>query len=138
METTRHEARIHALDRALAPGSETILLGHALEAIRSSPDPDADLAWWVGAYRLYAWAEPRGDDVLDRVLHSGDDLTGWIPPTPTPEDIREWRIAESLTQVQAAQIAGVGARAWQRWEGGERPIPESLRDVLAHRWGSAP
>jgi DNA-binding transcriptional regulator YiaG len=73
---------------------------------------------------------------MARALARGESLPE--PVALRPEDIREWRIAESLTQVQAAKIAGVGARAWQRWEGGERPIPESLRDVLAHRWGSAP
>lgn len=148
--TARHEARIHELDRALAPGSETALLGDALGSIRRSPDPDADLAWWVGAYRMLEWATNNperwardvGGDTWgspdEQILTSGDDYTGWTPPAPTPADLRAWREAEGLTQERAAKLAGVELRAWQRYESGERSVPQWLADTLRQRWGSAP
>ena len=150
MDTTRHEARIHEMDRALAPGSETALLGDALHSIRGATDPDADLAWWIGAYRMYewalrypeAWAEQVGrgvwDDPGEQVLHAGDDWTGWTPPPPTPDDLRAWRKREGLTQERAGKLAGVRRLAWVRWELSARPVPQWLRDTLMQRWGSAP
>jgi transcriptional regulator with XRE-family HTH domain len=56
----------------------------------------------------------------------------------TPDTLRAWREQEGLTQAAAAEIAGVATRTWQRWEAGEREIHPWLRDVLAHRHGSAP
>lgn len=147
---TSHEARIYELDRALAPGSETALLGDAMHSLRTSADPAAEMAWWVGAYRLYGWAlanperwardvgREAWDSPSEQVLHAGDDWTGWTPPAPTPEDLRSWREREQLTQTRAATIAGVDLRAWQRWESGERAVPQWLADVLIRRWGTAP
>lgn len=98
MDTTRHEARIRELDRELAPGSETSLLGAALDGIRHSGNPDADLASWVGAYRMYAWAlthPERWDRHVglgvwesadEMILESGDDWTGWDPPADNGDD----------------------------------------------------
>lgn len=150
MDTTRHEARIHELDRELAPGSETSLLGAALDGIRHSDNPDADLASWVGAYRMYAWAlthPERWDRHVglgvwesadEMILESGDDWTGWSPPAATPDELRNWRESEGLTQTRAAQLAGVDLRAWQRWESGDRAVPQWLGDTLSARWGSCP
>lgn len=135
------EARIHEMDRALAPGSETAILGHALRDLRDSGDVTTTLAWWTGAYRLLAHFLERPDPDYDPVAHIlewGDDLTGWTPPPPTPDDLREWRDAEGLTQERAAEIAGVQRLAWARWELGERSVPQWLGDVLRQRWGTAP
>jgi len=60
------------------------------------------------------------------------------PRTPTPDECRDWRIREGLTQTRAAQLAGVELRGWQRWESGERGVPQWLADTLVQRWGSAP
>ena len=152
MDTTRYEAQIHELDRDLAPGSETALLGPALDSIRRATDPVADLAWWRGAYRMAAWAEQHparwatlyGEpydqpDAYALILSMQvDDWTGWTPPTPSPDELRAWREAEGLTQSTAARVARVGIRAWQRWESGERGVPENLSDTLVVRWGSCP
>lgn len=135
------EARVYALDREQAPGSETPLLGHALRDLRDSDDVAATRAWWEGAYRLYAHALAYPDedyDVLEHILERGDDLTGWTPPDPAPDDLRAWRDREGLTQEQAGALAGVRRLAWARWEGGERSVPQWLRDTLLQRWGSAP
>lgn len=146
----RHEARIHELDRALAPGSETILLGDALRSLRDSDDPAATLAWWVGAYRMYEWAlanpewwaRELGGDTWDspdeQILTSGDDWTGWTPPAPSAADLRAWRSSEGLTQERAASVAGVDRVTWARWETGTRDIPQWLGDTLRQRWGSSP
>jgi len=53
----------------------------------------------------------------------------------TPEEIRDWREARDLTQAEAADIAGVDLRSWQRWEYGERRVPQWLGDVLRQRHG---
>jgi len=55
----------------------------------------------------------------------------------TPEEIRNWRESAGLTQQQAADIAGVDLRSWQRWEYGERRVPQWLTDVLKQRHGSS-
>ena len=60
------------------------------------------------------------------------------PRVHTPADLRAWREAEGLTQERAAKLAGVELRGWQRWESGERSVPQWLADVLLVRWGSAP
>ena len=56
----------------------------------------------------------------------------------TPAKLAAWRKSKKLSQTRAAEIAGVGLRSWQRWEYGEREIPQWLPDVLRQRHGSAP
>lgn len=143
------EARIYEMDRDLAPGSETALLGPALESLRSDPSP-ATIAWWAGAYRMLAWARDypdawdqqigRGvwDGPDEQILVSGEDWTGWTPPAASPHRLRSWRDREGLTQAAAASLAGVERLAWQRWESGARSVPQWLPDVLVQRWGTAP
>lgn len=87
------ETRIRDLDRTLALGSETPLLGPALRDLRTAEDLAERLSWWEGAYRLYAYATARpepGYDPVEHVLEWGDDLRGWVPPedrriTPSPD-----------------------------------------------------
>lgn len=50
------------------------------------------------------------------------------------KDVVRWRQDRDLTQAQAAEIAGVGFRSWQRYEYGERPVPQWLADVLDVRY----
>lgn len=145
----RAAARIHEMDRTLAPGSETALLGDALDSLRRDPSA-ANLAWWVGAYRMLewamwypdAWARHMSGDVWDgpdeQILTSKEDWTGWTPPAPTPDELRAWREREGLTQTVAGRLAGATLSTWARWEAGTHPIPDTLRDVLLKRWGTAP
>jgi len=52
----------------------------------------------------------------------------------SPPELRTWRKRLSLTQAEAAALLGVGLRAVQRWEGGERKIPgpiAKLAELLA-------
>jgi len=51
----------------------------------------------------------------------------------TPEEVRHWRETAGLTQREAAALAGVDLRTWQRWEYGERRVPQWLTDVLRAR-----
>lgn len=45
---------------------------------------------------------------------------------PTPQEIKEARLSAGLTQTQAAELAMVKLRAWQRYEAGEySPKPAS-------------
>ena len=60
------------------------------------------------------------------------------PRVPSSEQLAAWRDVEGLTQERAATLAGVELRAWQRWEYGERLVPQWLADVLLQRWGTAP
>lgn len=48
----------------------------------------------------------------------------------------EWRRKEGMTQTEAAEIAGVKLRSWQRWESGDVEVPQWLSDVILHRYGS--
>lgn len=57
---------------------------------------------------------------------------------PDREDLRAWREAESLTQEQAAAVAGVDRVTWARWETEARDVPQWLADTLRQRWGTAP
>lgn len=57
---------------------------------------------------------------------------------PTSLAILAWREAHGLSQADAAEIAGVELRTWQRWEYGEREVPQWLSDVLRCRFGSGP
>jgi DNA-binding XRE family transcriptional regulator len=66
------------------------------------------------------------------------ELGPGAPSVPEPSRLEAWRAREELTQEQAAEIAGVTRRAWQRWETGERSVPQWLADVLRQRWGSGP
>lgn len=126
----------------LAPRSETSLLGPAIESMTQDATAE-NLAWWTGAYSMLVWANDNaeawavqyGRDVWDSpaemILASGDDWAGWTP-------LLAWRLRGPLTQARAATIAGVDLRSWQRWEAGDRAVPQWLADVLAYRWGNGP
>lgn len=44
-----------------------------------------------------------------------------ILPVPTPDEIKESRLAAGLTQDAAARVAGLaGERIWSMWEAGDR------------------
>ena len=57
---------------------------------------------------------------------------------PCPVALRSWREDHGLSQADAAEIAGVDLRSWQRWESGERAVPQWLASTLRDRFGSAP
>jgi hypothetical protein len=157
-------------DRALAPGSETILWAEYLAWVRREMDVDplgdaldeyavaeAEAKWWLGAYRIAAWAEgdperwerhygDAADDPWQWTLNCCPDPAAWEPPLPDGEDLRAWREAQGLTQAEAGEIADVREeikpeskrRQWIRWEHGDEPVPQWLREVLQQRHGSAP
>ena len=146
---------IQSEERILAPGSETALWGEYLECMRRElgvyPIDDTDqldativppeqVAWWRGAYRACAWAEDHGEEAMEWVMANMGGEVDWAvwKPLPTPDALKAWRKTEGLTQARAAELAGVDIRAWQRWEYGEREIPQWLPDVLTVRWGNAP
>lgn len=101
----RAEARIYEIDRGQAPGSETVLLGHALQSLRETDDVEATLAWWEGAYRLHGWAlehpdaaEKQYGDVGDYILNFGDDLEDWQEPDGPRETMNTttWEVTEMM------------------------------------------
>ena len=48
----------------------------------------------------------------------------------TPTEIKQARQQLGLTQAAMAKAMGIGARKWERWEGGHSPIsPEGARLV---------
>lgn len=65
---------------------------------------------------------------------------------PTPDDLRSWREARGLTQTEAGELADLRSnvlpdskrRQWQRWEYGDEPAPQWLREVLWTRTWSRP
>ena len=52
----------------------------------------------------------------------------------TPRDVFTWRAKRGLSQQEAAGVAQVHLRTWQRWEYGERKVPRWLPEILALRW----
>ena len=48
----------------------------------------------------------------------------------TPDDLWRFRVAYELTQREAADWLGVTLRAWQYYEGGERPIPRTIERLV--------
>lgn len=53
-----------------------------------------------------------------------------IPAALQPNEVRAWRKAHSLTQVQLAKLLGVQWLAVQRWEAGSRGVPPYLHLAL--------
>ena len=51
-------------------------------------------------------------------------MTATASSPPAPSAIRQRREQASLTQVQAAAQVGVHPRSWQKWELGERNMPQ--------------
>jgi len=54
---------------------------------------------------------------------------------PTPDQVREARLALGMTQVQFGEMLYVTERGVRKWESGETPIPmlawEKVRSVAA-------
>lgn len=48
----------------------------------------------------------------------------------TPDEMRELRERNELTQTQAAHLFGVDPRSWRRWESETRPVPEVAARLL--------
>lgn len=51
----------------------------------------------------------------------------------TPEKIKRYRIEAGLTQTQAAKIAQVTLRSWQRYESGEAKIPKIRWEIFVSK-----
>lgn len=110
---------IRRLDQALAPGSETELLGYAVRDLENAGDPGElrhTLAWWRGAYRYYEWAIGYGveDEAVERIVESGDDLSDWT-------EAREYARLRRMRPVQDAELMSerVYALEYQHEEDGE-------------------
>lgn len=51
-------------------------------------------------------------------------------PTPSPADkltLAKWREQMGFTVMEAITALGCSERAWDRWEGGERPVPKYIK-----------
>jgi putative transcriptional regulator len=51
-------------------------------------------------------------------------------PTPTPEQIRQLRMAAGLTQGQAAALLYKTERAWRMWESGDRQMDPAFCELF--------
>lgn len=61
-----------------------------------------------------------------------------VEPVPGRDDIRGARELAGVTQAEAARMARVGLRAWQKWELGERAISLTAWDLFRIRAGQMP
>lgn len=115
-----------AATAAARPILDRLHLGETVsyEDVDAMIDEGGDMAW-----------HEHIRDLVEEVPGDGYRL---LREPPSPDDLRAWRDAEGLTQERAAKLAGVELRAWQRWESGERAVPQWLADTLRQRWGSAP
>lgn len=50
---------------------------------------------------------------------------------PSPEVVKQSRLAAGITQSEAAQIAGVNERYWRAWESGEREVDKDTWAQIA-------
>jgi DNA (cytosine-5)-methyltransferase 1 len=57
---------------------------------------------------------------------------------PAPGAIRQRREQAGLTQAQAAAQVGVHVRSWQKWELGERTMPQPAWRLFLLMTGSPP
>ena len=57
---------------------------------------------------------------------------------PSPNAIRQRREQAGLTQAQAAEQVGVHVRSWQKWELGERKMPQPAWRLFLLMTGSPP
>lgn len=59
---------------------------------------------------------------------------GTIPPdSPTPQEVRDMRIASGGTQEASAQSVHVALRTWQSWEEGSRTMPAAAWELFLLR-----
>ncbi len=49
---------------------------------------------------------------------------------PAPEEIKDARLAASLTQTQAAELIYSSLRAWQQWEAGDRKMHPAFFELF--------
>lgn len=62
---------------------------------------------------------------------------------PTPDDVRALRERHKLTQVQLAELAGVSARAVQKWEAPTKTLAHTYPSmqvwaIVLHKVGEQP
>jgi len=50
--------------------------------------------------------------------------------SPSPDSIRQMRVAAGLTQEQAGALVGVARRTWQDWERGQRRMQPGLFELF--------
>ncbi|GAB4181270.1 MAG: hypothetical protein Tsb002_01080 [Wenzhouxiangellaceae bacterium] len=57
-------------------------------------------------------------------------MTQEKPPSPTPEQLKQFRKEAGITQKQAADLLYVSLRAYQYWEDGSREMIPALFELL--------
>ena len=60
---------------------------------------------------------------------------GAVEPIPTPAEIKAARSRIGVTQTQAAMLARVPLRVWQRWETGEAPMHTVFWEIFDMKTG---
>lgn len=57
----------------------------------------------------------------------------------TPQEIREWRLRNALTQTAAAKLLGVELQSFKQYEYGRRPVPKPIVLLAQYvdRYGAA-
>lgn len=58
--------------------------------------------------------------------------------TPTPNKLKNARLALGYTQKEAAAMVHVTTRAWQLWEAGHRRMPPGLWELCVIKVGLHP
>ena len=58
--------------------------------------------------------------------------------SPTPQQIKQTRLALGYTQKDSADMVHVSLRAWQLWEAGDRKIPPGLWELCIIKVGLHP
>lgn len=56
---------------------------------------------------------------------------------PTPEQVRDGRVAAGLTHAAAAALVHANIRSWQKWEAGERDMHPAFWELFCLKTAKA-
>lgn len=59
----------------------------------------------------------------------------YTPSIPTPEEVKEMRLAAGLTQKKAAAVLYHKISSWQHYEQAERKMPPAIRELFLLKTG---
>ncbi len=115
-------AQVHEWDRAAAPGSETPLLGPALDNLRSAETPEAideALDWWRLAYEAVdTWPHPVTSEELLELGVDSDAALSRARARSAAAHLAEVRSDLGLTLDQLSARIDVDRSTIHRWETG--------------------
>jgi DNA-binding transcriptional regulator YiaG len=69
------------------------------------------------------------------MVDSNPDRNRTFASSPTPEQIKQARVASGLTQADAGELIYCSMRLWQQWESGESIMHPALYELFMIKAG---